>query len=214
MDVVADLPADPKSAEPVQVGERALYYPALPPPLDPHTLAAITPPVPPVDTPTLPLRVPGVGGRPPLPRRASGAWPRPAAPPSVPPLNGDWMAPRGEPAAPHPRAPARTLTFTKRPPPMPSLPSEVCTMGADCPVHAEGHQPDSQAPRTETTLTTRIRISILGSRPLPTAVVRAPIQPASGGLTPAAPPEINLNPSDTISPQEGGSSRPVGQGGS
>lgn len=30
MDVVADLPADPQTAEPVQVGERALHNPALP----------------------------------------------------------------------------------------------------------------------------------------------------------------------------------------
>ncbi len=29
MDVVADLPADPQTAEPVQVSERALYDPAL-----------------------------------------------------------------------------------------------------------------------------------------------------------------------------------------
>jgi hypothetical protein len=29
MDVVADLPADPQSAEPVQMGERALHDPAL-----------------------------------------------------------------------------------------------------------------------------------------------------------------------------------------
>ncbi|MFI6125420.1 helix-turn-helix domain-containing protein [Streptomyces sp. NPDC051064] len=169
------------------------------PPLEPDPPATSPPPVPAADTPTLSLRVPGLDPRPPLPRRASGAWPRPAAPPSAPPLNGDWMAPRGEPAAPHPRAPALTLTFTKRPPPMPSLPPEVCTMGADCPVHAEGHQPDSQAARTETTLTTRIHINIPGSRPIPPVVMRTPIQPAPGGPTPSASPQVN--PPDTTSPK-------------
>ncbi|MFF4249081.1 helix-turn-helix domain-containing protein [Streptomyces sp. NPDC001822] len=157
-------------------------------PLDPHTLAGITPPVPPVDTPTLSLRVPGLGGRPPLPRRTSGAWPRPAAPPTAPPLNGDWMAPRRGPAAPHPRAPAQTPAFAEGPPSMSSLPPEVCTMGADCPVHAEGHQPQDQAPRTESTLTTRIRINLPGSRVIPPIVMRAPPKPGPGTPAPSASP--------------------------
>ncbi|MEV7522414.1 peptidoglycan binding domain-containing protein [Streptomyces sp. NPDC091371] len=40
--------------------------------------------------------------------------------------------------------------------------------------------PDSDGPKTETTLTTRIRINIPGSRPIPPVVVRKPVGPGSG----------------------------------
>ncbi|MER5727938.1 hypothetical protein ABT084_06195, partial [Streptomyces sp. NPDC002138] len=39
---------------------------------------------------------------------------------------------------------------------------------------------DSDGPKTETTLTTRIRINIPGSRPIPPVVVRKPVGPAAG----------------------------------
>ncbi|MEU7063448.1 hypothetical protein [Streptomyces sp. NPDC046161] len=40
--------------------------------------------------------------------------------------------------------------------------------------------PDSDGPKTETTLTTRIRINIPGSRPIPPVVVRKPVKDAEG----------------------------------
>ncbi|MET9604602.1 hypothetical protein ABZZ17_05980, partial [Streptomyces sp. NPDC006512] len=51
--------------------------------------------------------------------------------------------------------------------------------------------PDTDGPKTETTLTTRIRINIPGSRPIPPVVVRKPVkdtaQPAGPEPTEAAP---------------------------
>ncbi|MFG2593655.1 helix-turn-helix domain-containing protein [Streptomyces sp. NPDC048438] len=187
------------------------------PPLEPDPPATSPPPVPAADTPTLHLRVPGLGGRPPLPRRTSGAWPRPAAPPSAPPQKADLMTPPGAPAAPTPHtpAPAPSLPFTRPLPPKPSLPPVICTLGADCSVHGEGNttttrRPDGQCtPRTTTRLTTRIRITIPGSRPIPPVVMRTPIQPAPGGPTPSASPEIN--PPDTTSPKGDESRSPAAQ---
>ncbi|MFE1792901.1 hypothetical protein ACFW7J_31660, partial [Streptomyces sp. NPDC059525] len=39
--------------------------------------------------------------------------------------------------------------------------------------------PDTDGPKTETTLTTRIRINIPGSRPIPPVVVRKPVKDAA-----------------------------------
>ncbi|MFB0633117.1 hypothetical protein ACEPPI_38260, partial [Streptomyces sp. AB3(2024)] len=45
--------------------------------------------------------------------------------------------------------------------------------------------PDTDGPKTETTLTTRIRINIPGSRPIPPVVVRKPVKgTAAGGSAP------------------------------
>ncbi|MFD4778174.1 hypothetical protein ACFWNU_30605, partial [Streptomyces sp. NPDC058427] len=41
--------------------------------------------------------------------------------------------------------------------------------------------PQPEEPRTETTLTTRIRINIPGSRPIPPVVMRTPMSDADGG---------------------------------
>ncbi|MFE6189303.1 helix-turn-helix domain-containing protein [Streptomyces sp. NPDC056465] len=175
------------------------------PPPEPYTLAAITPPAPAVDTPTLSLRVPGLGGRPPLPRRTSGTWPSPATPPSAPtwadlmPAGNGWAVPSSDTPAPPP-----PLPLARRLPPQP-FPPAVCTPGARCPVHGAGNttpsrQPEGPcAPRTETTLTTRIRINIPGSRPIPPVVMRTPIPPPPRVPTPSASPETN--PPDTTSPQ-------------
>ncbi|MFD9856156.1 hypothetical protein ACFWXZ_28380 [[Kitasatospora] papulosa] len=152
------------------------------------------------DTPTLSLRVPGLGGRPPLPRRTSGTWQPPATPPSAPTW-ADLMPTRSGPAvsSSDPSAPPPPLPLARRLPPQPS-PPVVCTMGADRPVHAEGHQIDGQVPRTETTLTTRIHISLPGSRPIPPVVMRTPIQPAPGRRAPGASPQPH--PSETTGPED------------
>ncbi|WP_455680589.1 hypothetical protein [Streptomyces lavendulae] len=53
------------------------------------------------------------------------------------------------------------------------------------PVTSNPSTPDTDGPKTETTLTTRIRINIPGSRPIPPVVVRKPVKgPASGGSAP------------------------------
>ncbi|WP_323183403.1 hypothetical protein [Streptomyces sp. NBC_00091] len=46
--------------------------------------------------------------------------------------------------------------------------------------------PDTDGPKTETTLTTRIRINIPGSRPIPPVVVRKPVKDAAQNASPAA----------------------------
>ncbi|MEV7252592.1 helix-turn-helix domain-containing protein [Streptomyces cyaneofuscatus] len=153
------------------------------------------PPAPPADTPTLSLRIPGLGGRPPLPRRTSGAWPQAATAPSVPPLKADLMAAPGESAATSPYTPTRAFPVEEGLPPKPSLPPVVCVLGAACPVHGEedktiGQPPDVQCFPTAT-LTTRVRINIPGSRPIPPVLIRTPLQPAPGGLTPSTSPKTH-----------------------
>ncbi|MEV5295382.1 helix-turn-helix transcriptional regulator [Streptomyces sp. NPDC053741] len=181
------------------------------PPLGQDMAATSRPPAFVADTPTLSLRVPGLGGRPPLPRRTSGAWPRPAAPPSAPPLNGDWMAPRGEPAAPHPHTPAHVIPLKKGLPPKPSLPPVVCVLGAACPLHGEGDKTPAQQPDVQcfptATLTTRVRLNIPGSRPIPPIVMRPPLKPAPGGPPPGAEPRVD--PCDTTGGNEKESRSPA-----
>ncbi|KIF07043.1 hypothetical protein PL81_04330, partial [Streptomyces sp. RSD-27] len=46
--------------------------------------------------------------------------------------------------------------------------------------------PDTDGPKTETTLTTRIRINIPGSRPIPPVVVRKPVKDASAEASPGS----------------------------
>lgn len=52
---------------------------------------------------------------------------------------------------------------------------------------AKPSAPDSDGPKTETTLTTRIRINIPGSRPIPPVVVRKPMPEAEAEPEPAPP---------------------------
>ncbi|MFS0697827.1 helix-turn-helix domain-containing protein [Streptomyces nitrosporeus] len=171
--------------------------------LGPDMPPSSSPLVPPADTPTLSLRVPGLGGRPPLPRRTSGTWPPPLTPPSAS-ARADLISARNGPAVPSSETPAppSPLPLARRLPSQP-FPPAVCTPGAGCPVHGEGNttttpQPDGQCtPRTETTLTTRIHINIPGSRPIPPVVMRTPIPPAPRLPAPSTSP--GNNPSDTPS---------------
>ncbi|MFJ6721366.1 hypothetical protein [Streptomyces sp. NPDC091259] len=67
--------------------------------------------------------------------------------------------------------------------------------------------PDSDGPKTETTLTTRIRINIPGSRPIPPVVVRKPVKDAeeSAESGPGAPEEAaGQGPAPSGGPQSGG----------
>ncbi|MGW1139649.1 hypothetical protein ACWD6S_19540, partial [Streptomyces zhihengii] len=58
----------------------------------------------------------------------------------------------------------------------------------DAPDDPAGAAPERQAeePRTETTLTTRIRINIPGSRPIPPVVMRTPMSDTDAGTRPPA----------------------------
>ncbi len=58
-------------------------------------------------------------------------------------------------------------------------------IGADAGRSAGGTPPEER--KTETTLTTRIRINIPGSRPIPPVVVRTPVGDADAPAEPAAP---------------------------
>ncbi|MCY0919047.1 hypothetical protein OS965_12775 [Streptomyces sp. H27-G5] len=84
--------------------------------------------------------------------------------------------------------------------------------------------PDSDGPKTETTLTTRIRINIPGSRPIPPVVVRKPVKDAEGdaeqaapGAGESAPPPaptpapapLPVRPAQTAPPSSGGSEEPA-----
>ncbi|MFD7979460.1 hypothetical protein ACFV3S_26920, partial [Streptomyces sp. NPDC059749] len=51
-----------------------------------------------------------------------------------------------------------------------------------------------EEPKTETTLTTRIRINIPGSRPIPPVVVRKPVGEAQAADTPADEPRAAAGP--------------------
>ncbi|WP_392899117.1 hypothetical protein [Streptomyces sp. LN699] len=84
--------------------------------------------------------------------------------------------------------------------------------------------PDSDGPKTETTLTTRIRINIPGSRPIPPVVVRKPVKDAEGdaeqaapGAGESAPPPapapapapLPVRPAQSAPPSSGGSEEPA-----
>ncbi|MEU8348985.1 peptidoglycan binding domain-containing protein [Streptomyces sp. NPDC048845] len=49
-----------------------------------------------------------------------------------------------------------------------------------------GEAPKPEEPKTETTLTTRVRINIPGSRPIPPVVMRTPVEDRSSATTPGA----------------------------
>ncbi|MEU6867214.1 hypothetical protein ABZ924_28880 [Streptomyces sp. NPDC046876] len=67
--------------------------------------------------------------------------------------------------------------------------------------------PDTDGPKTETTLTTRIRINIPGSRPIPPVVVRKPVAAAEAEAEPArtepaAGPAASAAPAEPAEPEE------------
>ncbi|MFD8984636.1 hypothetical protein ACFV0Q_32780, partial [Streptomyces sp. NPDC059564] len=62
----------------------------------------------------------------------------------------------------------------------------AATAPEENPVTSNPSTPDTDGPKTETTLTTRIRINIPGSRPIPPVVVRKPVK---GGSAQGAAPE-------------------------
>ncbi|MFJ3169471.1 hypothetical protein ACIPJK_01685 [Streptomyces roseus] len=64
--------------------------------------------------------------------------------------------------------------------------------------------PDTDGPKTETTLTTRIRINIPGSRPIPPVVVRKPVAAAADAEPEAAPPveQPVAEPAPAAEPEE------------
>ncbi|MFB7183286.1 hypothetical protein ACFCYI_36965, partial [Streptomyces sp. NPDC056257] len=72
------------------------------------------------------------------------------------------------------------------------------------PVTSKPSTPESDGPKTETTLTTRIRINIPGSRPIPPVVVRKSMGTNSGA--PAAAPE--QGPEQTPEPKPAPPQRP------
>ncbi|MEU6102760.1 helix-turn-helix domain-containing protein [Streptomyces flaveolus] len=132
-------------------------------------------PDPATDSPTLSLRILGV--RPPLPRRrTTRAWPRTSTPQSAPALNAETMTTLTE-------SPGTRDFFAPRVPPLPAKPllnPVVSPLGSDRPEHSEdaGQHPDS-AHRAARPLTTRIRINIPPSRPVPPVVVHTPGNPAT-----------------------------------
>ncbi|MGW2365046.1 hypothetical protein ACWCZ5_05625 [Streptomyces sp. NPDC001667] len=65
--------------------------------------------------------------------------------------------------------------------------------------------PKPEEPRTETTLTTRIRINIPGSRPIPPVIMRTPVadEKAEGGNAPAAPGSPAAAPGAAAAPATG-----------
>ncbi|WP_442815980.1 hypothetical protein OG974_26825 [Streptomyces sp. NBC_00597] len=72
----------------------------------------------------------------------------------------------------------------------PSLPVPpgpgAATASEENPVTSNPSTPDTDGPKTETTLTTRIRINIPGSRPIPPVVVRKPVAAAAVDAEPEA----------------------------
>ncbi|MCX4966765.1 helix-turn-helix domain-containing protein [Streptomyces sp. NBC_00654] len=127
------------------------------------------------DTPTLVLRIPAAPPRDPLPRRVpQQAWPRPADPEPAPPQNADAMATLDDPP---PAGPPRPPDWF-RPPAGPGRPYQYCPC-PDCqgPDRTPDRTPPPAPAPSGTTLTTRIRINIPGSRPVPPVVLRTP--PAS-----------------------------------
>ncbi|MFF4577379.1 hypothetical protein ACFY15_03065 [Streptomyces sp. NPDC001373] len=71
--------------------------------------------------------------------------------------------------------------------------------------------PDTDGPKTETTLTTRIRINIPGSRPIPPVVVRKPVKDASAEAAPGST-EPEPSPRGQAKPPRGQGPAPRGQG--
>ncbi|MET8754848.1 hypothetical protein ABZW32_32845, partial [Streptomyces sp. NPDC004667] len=75
------------------------------------------------------------------------------------------------------------------------------------PVTSNPSTPDTDGPKTETTLTTRIRINIPGSRPIPPVVVRKPVKGAAAGGS--APERTEADPAPAQAPPRGGPQTPA-----
>ncbi|MEV3989312.1 hypothetical protein AB0J57_10400 [Streptomyces sp. NPDC049837] len=78
----------------------------------------------------------------------------------------------------------------------------------DAPEEGAGAAAESDEPRTETTLTTRIRINIPGSRPIPPVVVRKPVSETDGAAAAAAPRPAAERPAADRSPAAQTATRP------
>ncbi|MFD6973956.1 hypothetical protein ACFWBA_37605, partial [Streptomyces sp. NPDC059949] len=78
----------------------------------------------------------------------------------------------------------------------------AATAPEENPVTSKPPTPDSDGPKTETTLTTRIRINIPGSRPIPPVVVRKSMGTNSGSADTGAqtPPSPQQGPEPTPAP--------------
>ncbi|MEU3743244.1 helix-turn-helix domain-containing protein [Streptomyces sp. NPDC032198] len=144
------------------------------------------------DTPTLFLRMPTPGARPPLPqRKAIGSWPHPATRPPAPALDADQMRTLNEPASPQPFIPYRGTPRAFRPRPTPAFPPAACELGSSCPEHGEatpttGQQQNDQHPPAQPP-NMRIRMNIPGSRPIPPAALRPPSAAATCQPQPSTP---------------------------
>ncbi|MCX5145607.1 peptidoglycan binding domain-containing protein [Streptomyces sp. NBC_00320] len=88
--------------------------------------------------------------------------------------------------------------------PVPSGPG-AATVSEENPVTSNPSTPDTDGPKTETTLTTRIRINIPGSRPIPPVVVRKPVAAAAAEPEPEAEPaaeQAAAEPAPAAEPEE------------
>lgn len=88
--------------------------------------------------------------------------------------------------------------------PVPSGPG-AATASEENPVTSNPSTPDTGGPKTETTLTTRIRINIPGSRPIPPVVVRKPVAAAAAEPEPEAEPaaeQAAAEPAPAAEPEE------------
>ncbi|UUU40157.1 hypothetical protein JIW86_15910 [Streptomyces sp. NBC_00162] len=83
----------------------------------------------------------------------------------------------------------------------------AATAPEENPVTSKPPTPDSDGPKTETTLTTRIRINIPGSRPIPPVVVRKAMGPASDAAD-AASPGARPTPQQAPEPTPGRAAEP------
>lgn len=115
------------------------------------------------------------------------------SPPSGPEGRGDAAYPSGTPPYAGPDTP------TASPP---------------APAPGTGRDGDAGVPATETTLTTRIRINIPGSRPIPPVVVRKPLEggaeePGGAGNAPAPPPGPAEAAAAAANGQGGGDAKPA-----
>ncbi|MEU9006838.1 hypothetical protein AB0D15_34170, partial [Streptomyces sp. NPDC048551] len=74
--------------------------------------------------------------------------------------------------------PSGTPPYGTGRPPSTTVPTGpgATTAPEENPVTSNPSTPDNDGPKTETTLTTRIRINIPGSRPIPPVVVRKPVK--------------------------------------
>ncbi|MFC8350986.1 helix-turn-helix domain-containing protein [Streptomyces sp. NPDC057280] len=116
------------------------------------------------DTPTLALGLRIPTQRPPLPQRIARPWPTPETAPAAP-QNADSLATHHDPPT-TPTAPATDFFAPRK-----DTPAAGAVNGAD--------ETEEAPARTETRLTTRIRINIPGSRPIPPVIIHKAVSPRS-----------------------------------